>query len=236
MMRAYPKALRLTSTNLEPPLFWRQGVQMAALNWQDCDKGIMLNEGMFAGSGGYMLKPASYRSTSFGQQQQYTHPQPQNMDVTIEVFAAQNLSLPRGKQHEHDFRPYIRSSLHVGVLNSSTSASSPTSPSKATQPPMLKARTTSGSGRNASFASHPGQGALLSFRDVLVDEEELCFLRLKVVDDVTLGKDNLAAWTCIRLDRLKTGVRIVRLWDWSGKGEGGLLLVRVEKVVRGGNG
>ena len=209
---------------------------MAALNWQDCDKGIMLNEGMFAGTGGFMLKPASYRSTSMGQQQSSPLPQPQIMDITVEVFAAQNLSLPRGKQHGNDFRPYIRSSLHVGSLSTSTSTSSPTSPSKSTQSDMLKAHTTSGSGRDASFSTHPGRGAPLTFRDVLVDEEELCFLRLKVVDDVTLGKDSLAAWACIRLDRLKTGLRMVRLWDWGGKGVGGLLLVRVEKVVRGGNG
>jgi hypothetical protein len=27
------------------------------LNWQETDEGMMLNEGMFAGTGGYVLKP-----------------------------------------------------------------------------------------------------------------------------------------------------------------------------------
>jgi hypothetical protein len=57
LMRAYPKGLRITSTNLNPAPFWGSGTQIVALNWQETDEGIMLNEGMFAGTGGYVLKP-----------------------------------------------------------------------------------------------------------------------------------------------------------------------------------
>jgi phosphatidylinositol phospholipase C delta len=57
LMRAYPSGLRIRSSNLNPAVFWGAGTQMVALNWQQTDEGTMLNEGMFAGSEGYVLKP-----------------------------------------------------------------------------------------------------------------------------------------------------------------------------------
>lgn len=56
-MRTYPWGLRIGSSNLDPALFWRKGIQIVALNWQNWDEGMMLNEGMFAGTDGYVLKP-----------------------------------------------------------------------------------------------------------------------------------------------------------------------------------
>lgn len=41
MMRAYPSALRIRSSNLDPVSFWRKGIQMVALNWQKWDEGMM---------------------------------------------------------------------------------------------------------------------------------------------------------------------------------------------------
>lgn len=60
LMRAFPSGLRVRSDNLDPSVFWRKGVQMVALNWQRWDEGMMLNEGMFTGSGGWVLKPTGY--------------------------------------------------------------------------------------------------------------------------------------------------------------------------------
>ena len=57
LMRTYPSGLRIRSSNLDPLTFWERGIQVVALNWQNWDEGMMLNEGMFAGSGGYVLKP-----------------------------------------------------------------------------------------------------------------------------------------------------------------------------------
>ena len=57
LMRTYPSGLRIRSSNLDPAVFWRKGIQIVALNWQNWDEGMMLNEGMFAGTNGYVLKP-----------------------------------------------------------------------------------------------------------------------------------------------------------------------------------
>jgi len=57
LMRVYPSALRVTSSNQEPGVCWRHGAQFVALNWQKFDVGMMQNEALFYGTGGYVLKP-----------------------------------------------------------------------------------------------------------------------------------------------------------------------------------
>lgn len=54
--------------------------------------------------------------------------------------------------------------------------------------------------------------------------------RFKVQDD-KIGKDNLAAWACIRLDRLRAGYRFVHVLDGAGRESRGVLLVGIEKVL-----
>lgn len=70
MMRAYPKGIRISSSNLDPAPFWRLGVQLVALNWQKHDMSNMLNQGMFSGSGGWVLKPSSLRPASLSSETQ----------------------------------------------------------------------------------------------------------------------------------------------------------------------
>ncbi|GAO16965.1 uncharacterized protein UV8b_06671 [Ustilaginoidea virens] len=65
LMRVYPDGLRLSSSNFDPLIYWRRGVQMAALNWQTFDLGLQLNNAMFQGGkdeSGYVLKPAELRN------------------------------------------------------------------------------------------------------------------------------------------------------------------------------
>lgn len=64
LMRVYPDGLRLASSNFDPLIYWRRGVQMAALNWQTFDLGLQLNNAMFQGGkdeSGYVLKPDELR-------------------------------------------------------------------------------------------------------------------------------------------------------------------------------
>lgn len=53
--------LRVSSSNQEPAVFWRNGAQLVALNWQKFDLGMMQNEALFNGSGGMVLKPEYIR-------------------------------------------------------------------------------------------------------------------------------------------------------------------------------
>jgi hypothetical protein len=49
-----------------------------------------------------------------------------------------------------------------------------------------------------------------------------------------MAKDPLAAWACVRLNRLRSGYRLVRLLDAQGSGveSRGMLLIRVMKTIR----
>lgn len=63
-MRVYPKGLRVLSHNLDPLAPWRHGAQVVALNFQKFDRALQFNEAMFAGSGGWVLKPKHLREGS----------------------------------------------------------------------------------------------------------------------------------------------------------------------------
>jgi len=105
-MRAYPAGFRIDSSNLDPSVFWRKGVQMVALNWQNLDEGVMLNEGMFAGEHGWVLKPPGYRSDS-------REPIPfKAVELKVTIFAGQHIPLPPGAT-EKSFHPYVKCELHV---------------------------------------------------------------------------------------------------------------------------
>ena len=115
LMRAYPSGMRVRSDNLDPTVFWRKGVQLVALNWQHWDAGMMLNEGMFTGSAGYILKPIGYRGTDHpsskeSQADAITH---KALSLSIEILAAQDIPLPLGDTRPNAFHPYVKIELHV---------------------------------------------------------------------------------------------------------------------------
>jgi phosphatidylinositol phospholipase C delta len=61
LRRIFPKGTRIDSSNLDPLVFWRNGSQIASLNWQVYDTGMHLNEAMFVGSQGWVPKPKEMR-------------------------------------------------------------------------------------------------------------------------------------------------------------------------------
>ncbi|MCJ1251437.1 hypothetical protein MMC30_008670 [Trapelia coarctata] len=118
LMRAFPSATRVSSSNLDPALFWRKGVQMVALNWQKWDAGMMLNEGMFGGGSGWVLKPKGYRASLSGDKRPHTENQAdviphKSLNLSIEVFAAQDIPLPPGTSRPDHLHPYVKCELHV---------------------------------------------------------------------------------------------------------------------------
>ena len=119
LMRAYPSGMRVSSSNLDPSVFWRKGVQIVALNWQKYDEGMMLNQGMFADSGGWVLKPKGYRGAANDRERELSHESQadaifhKSLSLTIEVIAGQDIPLPIGDKRPHGFHPYVKCELHV---------------------------------------------------------------------------------------------------------------------------
>uniref|UniRef100_A0A668A3T9 Phosphoinositide phospholipase C n=1 Tax=Myripristis murdjan TaxID=586833 RepID=A0A668A3T9_9TELE len=60
LLRTYPAATRIDSTNPNPLPFWLHGIQLVALNYQTDDLPMQLNTALFEANGGcgYVLKPA----------------------------------------------------------------------------------------------------------------------------------------------------------------------------------
>ena len=225
LMRAYPSGTRVSSSNLDPAPLWRKGVQMVALNWQKCDKGTMLNEAMFAGEGGWVRKPKGYLHSdappASGKEAEVEVIQAKTLNLAITIYAGQALPLPIGDEKEKNFHPYIKVELHVESSSPPASASSNRHSEKESS--IYKYVTKSRKGCEPDFG-----GEVVSFKAVKDVVEELSFLRFKIMDD-ELGKDDMAGWACVKLSRLRTGWRLLRIFDGLGKETAGALLLKVAK-------
>lgn len=110
LMRVYPGQHRLTSTNFDPLIYWRRGVQMAALNWQTFDLGMQFNQAMFAGGkdgSGYVLKPRAFREIQMVSTELATKRERKKVSFTIDVISAQQLMRPVNLGERRTVDPYV---------------------------------------------------------------------------------------------------------------------------------
>ncbi|EGN97274.1 hypothetical protein SERLA73DRAFT_183944 [Serpula lacrymans var. lacrymans S7.3] len=98
--RIYPRGIRLSSSNFDPLKFWRNGSQIACLNWQHFDRGMQINEAMFVGTEGWVLKPAPL--LGMGEHMN------SRLKLTVEIIGVSSLSPPNG---HHDFTAYVQAQL-----------------------------------------------------------------------------------------------------------------------------
>ena len=94
-----------------------------------------------------------------------------------------------------------------------------------------KAKTKTQRGCDPDFTPAGASGGeTLAFAKIPGVVDELTFVRFTVRDD-EIGRDGLAAWACIRLDRLKEGYRFVHLLDHDGRESNGVVLVKISKKL-----
>ncbi|KAI1434836.1 PLC-like phosphodiesterase [Xylaria sp. CBS 124048] len=231
-MRVYPKPMRIDSSNLDPSQFWRKGVQMAAMNRQSWDEGMMLNKAMFSGENGWVLKPPRFRSHV----EETDHPDPRPLyhtfDLIITVLAGQHIPLPgdMSRRGASTLRPLVKCQLHVDKVEerSENSGEGGTKP----RPVEWKQQTASGKTDHPEFDR---DRRTLFFSGVHRVEEQLSFVRFRVEHEQFVLKSRsecFAGWACIRLDRLATGYRLIPLLDPEGNETKGVLLVKVLKNYR----
>lgn len=164
-MRIYPFGLRVNSSNYDPAFFWRQGAQIVALNWQNLDKGMMLNQGMFAGEQGWVRKPLGYRGSE-------DVPVRRNLDLSIEFYAAQGIPLPSGDTNAKGLNPYVIAHLHVEQPEDESSQNSKEDNNSDAEESSYKRRVQYGSGTNPDFGAQK-----IVFPTVSGIVEELSFVR-----------------------------------------------------------
>uniref|UniRef100_A0A3Q4I3A8 Phosphoinositide phospholipase C n=1 Tax=Neolamprologus brichardi TaxID=32507 RepID=A0A3Q4I3A8_NEOBR len=96
LLRTYPAATRIDSTNPNPLLFWQHGIQLVALNYQTDDLPMQLNTALFEANGGcgYVLKPAVLWDRSCPLYQQFC---PMERDVEKMSPAVYSLTIVSGQ-------------------------------------------------------------------------------------------------------------------------------------------
>ncbi|KAF4472701.1 phospholipase C [Fusarium albosuccineum] len=231
LMRTYPHGMRVDSSNYHPVLFWRAGVQMVALNWQSWDTGMMINEGMFTGSDGYVLKPEGYRASASIQETPVTEakqdlpmiPSKKLSKLTVTVLAAQNLPLADNNDSPSRFIPYVRVGLHTEP-DALAPMVDENAKGEQVQNVGYSGETAKSRGTSPDFG-----GEVIEFLNIEGVVPEVAFLSLVVMNDVP-GTDVVGAWACLRLDRLRVGYRFVRLLDRHGMPSQGILLIKTEVV------
>jgi len=114
MMRVYPNGTRISSSNFDPLMYWKRGVQMAALNWQTFDTGMQINQAMFEGGtdeSGYVLKPIEGREFTLmpelpASEMVGKRPRKQ-VSFAINVISAQQLMKPFNFGDRRSMAPYV---------------------------------------------------------------------------------------------------------------------------------
>ncbi|KAH7628685.1 PLC-like phosphodiesterase [Sordaria sp. MPI-SDFR-AT-0083] len=214
-MRIYPKGLRFDSSNPDPTIPWRRGVQMVAMNWQKTDEGTMLNDAMFADTNGWILKPTGFLTN-------HDDIPTRTVDLRITVLAGQSIPVPEGGQAKK-LRTRVKVELHVEKPNKALDLTRTTQPQATENPDWER-------------SPYP-----LNFLNVGGIVEELSFVRFKVEEPSSSGFGNeLLAWACIRLDRLQQGYRCLDLYHpltrrplrRHGGHSSSQLFIKVEKNIR----
>ncbi|KAL7898395.1 putative phospholipase C [Trichoderma sp. TUCIM 5745] len=172
-MRAFPAGRRINSSNPDPSLFWRRGVQMVAMNWQHMDEGMMVNEAMFDGEDGWVLKPEAYQSSDKAMVTLDLAAK-QTLHLTITVYAGRNIPTDDDDddddvdpQRKSDLRSRVKAELHIGENEKDGHDTS------------YKQHTKSANSTNPVWNCHDKKivGEKLQFHNIPKVVEELSFIR-----------------------------------------------------------
>ncbi|KAJ7202660.1 PLC-like phosphodiesterase [Mycena pura] len=205
LRRIYPKGTRIRSTNMDPLRFWRSGAHIAGLNWQHYDTGMQLNEALFVGTRGWVLKPARLRAADGAPPPQDA---PARQRLTAEIVGISALPPPNGRAGK-GFSAYVHAELF-----------------HAQQDQKWQSKT-------HKTQDVPGAGADVMWNERFEWEfaaDDLTFMRLTVMES-EFGRDDKIVVFCARVSHLQEGWRIVRMLDRKGKNSGATLLVRFSSVV-----
>ncbi|KAM6898546.1 1-phosphatidylinositol 4,5-bisphosphate phosphodiesterase epsilon-1 isoform 2-T2 [Lycodopsis pacificus] len=185
LLRTYPAATRIDSTNPNPLLFWLHGIQLVALNYQTDDLPMQLNTAVFESNGGcgYVLKPAVLWDRSCPLYQQFC---PMERDVEKMSPAIYSLTIVSGQN-----------------VCPSNSAGSPCIEVDVLGMPIdschFRTKPIHRNTLNPMWSEH---------FQFIVHFEEMCFLRLAVVEN---NSSQTTGQRTLPLKALKPGYRHVQL-------------------------
>lgn len=226
LMRVYPDRTRITSNNFDPLIYWRRGVQMAALNWQTFDLGMQLNRAMFQGgtdSSGYILKPTELRNIQvFAKDGDVVEARAEAiaqgkkersvLNFSIDVISAQQLMRPANLPSRKSMNPYIE----VEVFHANDKRDKNEADTTLDEEPELPLKYQTSIIRENGF--NPLFDKECKFK-VVTKHPELVFVRwsVKLADDNKSYDDRPAVATyTAKLQNLKQGYRTLPLLNHKG--------------------
>jgi phosphatidylinositol phospholipase C delta len=218
LMRVYPKGTRISSGNLNPVPFWDIGAQICALNWQTFGASMQLNEALFTGTDGYVLKPTylRQRATTLARTTRRKR-------LRLHVAGATDIPVPADRpQDGSDIKPYLTCALvdpsHI-VLEGDP-------PKKKTAPYRQ---------HHLTGAFHHGPNPLTTdpvWDDVLeweYQDDEMVFLRMLIKSDDAFAANPKFAVAAVRLLYVvKDEWVFVRMLSLKGQATKCSLLVKFE--------
>ncbi|KAL5114153.1 hypothetical protein ACEQ8H_007950 [Pleosporales sp. CAS-2024a] len=212
LMRVYPKGTRISSKNLAPVPFWGIGAQICALNWQTFGGASQLNEALFAGSGGYVLKPAALRAGGDGNLNTGRRKR-----LRLHVAGATDVPVPRDRQAD-SIKPYLTCSMvHPSDLNNM--------PVKRKTPGYKPHKISGFIHKDNPPSTDPIWRETLEWE---YDDNELVFLRLLIKSDDSFARNPIFAVAAVRLMYAAPGWNFIRMLDLAGHETTCTLLVRFE--------
>lgn len=196
LLRCYPAGHRIMSDNYDPSPAWSVGAQMVALNFQANDKPIWINRGKFSANGcsGYIRKPRHLLDPSV--------PAPSKPVRTLSVTVIAGSGWDNFKDAELMGAPdtYVRVSIS-GCVSDAKSFTTSVFTDQRTGPRAQPHF-------NESFSFH-------------ISDVDLAVLLFTVYDKDTVSNDDFLAQYCCPVSMLRSGVRILPLYDEEGKYVGG---------------
>ncbi|CAI0651541.1 unnamed protein product [Colletotrichum noveboracense] len=216
LMRVFPKGTRISSKNLHPVPFWGVGAQICALNWQTFGASMQLNEALFSGSEGFILKPAALRAGGSGHLDSGG-----KKKLRLHVGGATDVPIPSKRDDDEPIKPYLTCTLvHPHDLSM--------------EPPKRK---------TAGYRQHKLTGFLHKGEnppptEPLWDEtleweyqdNEMVFLRMLIKSDDSFARNPMLAVGAVRLAYTVPGWVFIRMLDLKGRETTCSILVRFEIV------
>ncbi|KAM7207555.1 putative 1-phosphatidylinositol-4,5-bisphosphate phosphodiesterase 1 [Naviculisporaceae sp. PSN 640] len=213
LMRVYPNGNRISSSNFDPLLYWKRGVQMAALNWQTFDLGMQMNYAMFDGgpdTSGYVLKPIEGREIQLVEKEraeQFTGKRPRKVvNFTINVISAQQLMRPSRLGDKKSFDPYVEVEVFHADDKRNKVAMAPDGPAPDSQY-KFSTKAIPGNGFNPEF-NHSHRFT------VITKYPDLVFVRWSV--KLANNRSPPLATFMAKLSNLNQGYRTIPLLDHNG--------------------
>lgn len=222
LMRVFPKGTRISSRNLPPVPFWALGAQICALNWQTFGASMQLNEALFSGTDGYVLKPAPLRAGGDGIISTGV-----KKILRLQVGGATGIPLPADRDPA-DIRPYLTCTM-LHPRNTSTGGLVVNSTKRKTSPYKQHKKL-------AFLGLAGGEDKNPAPVDPIWDETleweyedgELVFVRMLVKSDDSFASNPVFAVAAVRLMCVTPGWSFIRLLDLKGRETKCSILVKFE--------